>query len=152
MHHPRSGLAATAVLKNRWMPPLLMAAAMLVVQDADELRGLPYAAVHVLFCLALVAMVVNPRGVFSRTLQSRPLAYLGSISYGIYLYHTMVIWLVDRVCSARHVQLTPFQLFVLVAALTICLAALSFKYIETPIMRSRHRRRAAAVAVAAQQA
>jgi peptidoglycan/LPS O-acetylase OafA/YrhL len=109
------------------------------------LRGLPYTAVHVLFCLALVAMVVNPRGIFSRTLQSRPLAYLGSISYGIYLYHTMVIWLIDRVCAPRHIHLGPFALFVLVSALSICVAAASFRYFETPIMRSRHRKRAAAV-------
>jgi len=148
MHDPRSGLAAVAVLKNRWMPPLLMAAAMGVVEFAGELRGLPYLAVHLLFCLALVAMVVNPRGIFSRTLQSRPLAYLGSISYGIYLYHTMIIWLIDRVCTPHHIHLTPFQLFLLVAALSISVAALSFRFIETPIMRSRHRKRAAAVVAA----
>jgi len=153
MHDPRSGRAATALLKNRWMPPLLLALATLVVQYAgDALRGLPYAAVHVLFCMALVAMVVNPRGIFSRTLQSRPLAYLGSISYGVYLYHTMIIWLIDRVCSPRHILLTPFQLFVLVSVLSISVAALSFRYFEAPIMRLRHRKRAAAVAVAAQQA
>jgi len=153
MHDPRSGRAATALLKNRWMPPLLLALATLVVQYAgDALRGLPYAAVHVLFCMALVAMVVNPRGIFSRTLQSRPLAYLGSISYGVYLYHTMIIWLIDRVCSPRHILLTPFQLFVLVSVLSISVAALSFRYFEAPIMRLRHRKRAAAVAVATQQA
>jgi peptidoglycan/LPS O-acetylase OafA/YrhL len=149
MHDPRSGRTLTAVLKNRWMPPLLMALATLVVQYAGELRGLSYAAVHVLFCLALVAMVVNPRGVFSRTLQSRPLAYLGSISYGIYLYHTMIIWLIDRVCTPRHIHLAPFQLFVLVSVLSICVAAVSFRYFETPIMRSRHRRRAVAAVAAA---
>jgi peptidoglycan/LPS O-acetylase OafA/YrhL len=153
MHDPRSGRVVTALLKNRWMPPLLLALATLVVQYAgDALRGLPYAALHVLFCLALVAMVVNPRGVFSRTLQSRPLAWLGSISYGIYLYHTMIIWLVDRLCSPRHIQLASFQLFVLVSVLSISVAALSYRYFETPIMRSRHRKRAAAVTVAARQA
>jgi len=152
MHDPRSGQAVTAVLKNRWMPPLLLASAALVVQYAVELRGLPYAAVHLLFCLALVAMVVNPRGVFSRTLQSRPLAWLGSISYGVYLYHTMIIWLIDRVCSARHIHLSPFQLFVLVSVLSISVAALSFRYFEAPIMRMRQRKRAAAVLPAAHPA
>lgn len=154
MHDPRTGRVVAAVLHNRWMPPLLMALAVLVVQYGVELRGpeqvlvlrgLPYTIVHVLFCLALVAMVVNPRGVFSRTLQSRPLAYLGSISYGIYLYHTMIIWLIDRVCSPRHIHLSPFQMFMLVSVLSISVAAASFRYFETPIMRSRHRRRTAAV-------
>jgi len=161
MHEPRTGRAVAAALGNRWMPPLLLGLAMLVVQYAAEvrgpqevvvLRGLPYTAVHVLFCLALVAMVVNPRGIFSRTLQSRPLAWLGSISYGVYLYHTMIIWLIDRVCSPRHIQLSPFQLFLLVSVLSISVAALSFRYFEAPIMRLRHRKRAAAVLPAARPA
>ena len=140
MHDPRSGLAITSVLKNRWMPPLLMALAMLVCQYSSGLRGITYPVVHVLFCLALVAMVVNPHGIFSRTLQSRALSYLGSISYGIYLYHTLIIWAVERVCESRHVQLTPLQLFLVVAPSAIVVAGLSFRYFETPIMRRRHRK------------
>ncbi len=139
MHDPRTGQAITGVLRNRWMPPLLMSLAMLVCQYSNGLRGITYPTVHVLFCLALVAMVVNPRGIFSRTLQSRVLSYLGSISYGIYLYHTLIIWAIERVCESRHVQLTPLQLFLVVAPSAIVVAGLSFRYFETPIMRRRHR-------------
>ncbi len=143
MHDPRTGLRLTALLKNRWAPPLLMALAMLVCEYSSGLRGITYPMVHVLFCLALLAMVVNPQGIFARTLQSRVLAWLGSISYGIYLYHTMIIWFIERASASRHVQLAPFALFALVAMLAIGVAALSFKYFETPIMRRRHRPAAA---------
>jgi len=139
MHDRRGGLALTGFLKNRWMPPLLMSLAMLVCQYSNGLRGIAYPTVHVLFCLALLAMVINPRGIFSRTLQSRVLSYLGSISYGIYLYHTLIIWVIERVCESRHVRLTPLQLFLVVAPLAIAVAGLSFKYFEKPIMRLRHR-------------
>lgn len=138
MHDPRTGLRLTGLLKNRWAPPLLMALAMLVCEYSGGLRGIAYPMVHVLFCLALLAMVLNPRGIFARTLQSRVLAWLGSISYGIYLYHTMIIWFIERASASRHVQLAPFPLFVLVATLAIGVAALSFRYFETPIMRRRH--------------
>ena len=138
MHHPKTGEALCRVLGNRWMPPLLLSLAMLACQYAHGLRGIAYPTVHVLFCLALLAMVINPRGVFSRTLQSRVLAYLGSISYGIYLYHTFIIWFLQKACDSRHVALTPMQQFLVVAPVTIGVAALSFRFIETPIMLRRH--------------
>jgi len=152
MHHPRSGLALTALLGNRWMPPLFLALAMLVCEYTATLRGLPYACVHLLFGLALLAMVINPRGVFSRTLQSRPLFYLGSISYGIYLYHTMIIWLFERLCESRHLHPAPWLQFAVVATLAIAVAGVSFRYLETPIMRRRHRAAAARDVPAPQRA
>jgi peptidoglycan/LPS O-acetylase OafA/YrhL len=152
MHHRRSGPALAALLGNRWMPPLLLALAMLVCQYTPTLRGLPYACVHLLFCLALLAMVINPRGVFSRTLQSRPLFYLGSISYGIYLYHTMIIWVFDRVCESRRLHPAAWVQFLVVATLAIAVAGISFKYLEAPIMRRRHRTPAAGSVTAPQRA
>jgi len=152
MHHPRSGRVLATLLGNRWMPPLFLALAMLVCESTATLRGLPYACVHLLFCLALLAMVINPRGVFARTLQSRPLFYLGSISYGIYLYHTMIIWLFDRVCDARHVHPAAWLQFVVVATLAIAVAGVSFRYFETPVMRRRHRPPVVAATAAPQRA
>ena len=147
MHEPRTGRAIAAALGNRWMPPLFIALALLICQYTPTLRGVPYACLHLCFCLALLAMVINPRGVFSRVLQSRLLFWLGSISYGIYLYHTMVIWAFERLCDARHWHPAPWLQFVVVAVVAIAIAGLSFKYLETPIMRRRHR--AAALAPAA---
>ena len=144
LHDPRTGEAIVAVLKNRWVPPLLLAAAMLVCERSNGFQGIDRLMVHILFWLALMAMVINPRGILSSTLQSRVLSYLGSISYGIYLYHTFVLWGVTRLCESRHIELRPVELFACVTLLAIAVAAVSFKYFETPIMQWRHRRRAAA--------
>lgn len=148
MHHPRVGPIATSVLKNRWMPPLLMSSALLVCEWAPQLQGLARLLVHCLFCLALMAMVINPRGVFSRMLQSRVMFYLGSISYGIYLYHTVILWALDRACASRGIALGPFASFVVAALLAIGVAGVSFRYFETPVMKLRQHR-AARRAVAA---
>jgi len=138
MHDPRTGRAIAAALGNRWMPPLFMALALLVCELAPTLRGAPYACLHLCFCLALLAMVINPRGVFSRVLQSRPMFWLGSISYGLYLYHTLAIWVFDRVAESRHWHPAPWLEFAVVTAAAIALAGVSFKYFETPLMRRRH--------------
>ena len=140
MHDPRTGAVLAGWLQNRWLPLVLLVLAALACEFAPQLQGSARLAVHVLFCALLLALVVNPRGIFSRTLQSRPLSYLGKISYGIYLYHTFVLWAVGRVCESRRIVLTPFELFLVVAPLSIGLAALSFRFFEAPIMALRHRR------------
>jgi peptidoglycan/LPS O-acetylase OafA/YrhL len=145
MHDPKTGLALTGVLRNRWVPLLLLAAAALFCEFATQLQGITRLMVHLCLSLMLVALVVNPRAIFSRALQSRPMYYLGSISYGIYLYHTFVLWGVGRLCESRGIVLRPFELFLVVTPIAIALAAVSFKYFETPIMNWRHRRNAARV-------
>ncbi len=151
MHHPGVGKFMTGVLRHRWVPALLMAGALLVCEYSTQLQGITRLMVHCLFCLALMSMVVNPRGVFSRVLQSRVMFYLGSISYGIYLYHTFVLWAVERLCESRGIELSPFAVFVVVAVLAIGVAGVSFRYFETPIMNLRHRRAARRAMPAAEQ-
>ncbi len=139
MHDPKIGQALTGALRNRWIPPLLLAAAMLICEYSGQLQGVTRLLVHVLFCLMLMAMVINPHGIFSRTLQSRVMFYLGSISYGIYLYHTFILSVVVRVCELCGIALAPSMLFLVGAPAAIAVAAISFKYFETPVMKLRHR-------------
>lgn len=73
-----------------------------------------------LFVLFLGWVVGLDDGFFYRLLSAKPVAYLGRISYGVYLFHVPV-------GSVIHV----FPLSVLV---TIGMAALSFHFLETPII------------------
>ena len=144
MHDPKTGLPLTRVLQNRWMPLVLLLAAGLACELTTQLEGVLRLWIHVCFAGLLVAMIVNPRGVFSSFLQSRVMSYLGKISYGIYLYHTFILWAVGRACESRHIVLAPYQMFLVITPLAIGLAALSFRYFETPIMNSRRRKHALA--------
>ena len=84
-------------------------------------------------------------GVFGRLWGNRPLVYLGRISYGIYLYHTLGPTIANKV-EAKWPVLAPlikvgtyggFATHVLV---TVLLAALSFHLYELPLRRSLNRR------------
>ena len=73
------------------------------------------------------------RPVLSRVVSSRPLRYAGKLSYGIYLYHLPVYYLLWHYLPGRsHVLYAPI---VLVA--TFALAAASWRAIESPIYRRR---------------
>lgn len=74
-------------------------------------------------------------GIDHRILTSRPLLFLGRISYSLYLYHWSVITL-SRWTIGVHAWTIPFQL-----ALMLLLAWLSYRFVEEPL---RHRRWSAA--------
>lgn len=59
-----------------------------------------------------------------------PFYYLGTISYGIYLWHLPIIE------SLKKIQwLTPVQFMLMTLALTIILSSLSYHFFEKPIMQ-----------------
>lgn len=73
-----------------------------------------------LFVLLVGWVVALEGGLFYRLLSAQPVAYLGRISYGVYLYHVPV---------ARVIHIFPLNVLVTVAA-----AALSYHFIEKPII------------------
>jgi len=85
---------------------------------------------------ALLTTVVITAGVYARTLprllEWAPLRALGSISYGVYLYHWPVfLWL-----DGERTGLAAAPLLAARAAVTLAAAALSYRFLEQPI-RSR---------------
>ena len=67
----------------------------------------------------------------------RPLARLGVVSYGVYLYHLFALSAADRLLpgpASQGVAGLWLQL-VVYGALTWALAKISFRFFETPIQR-----------------
>jgi peptidoglycan/LPS O-acetylase OafA/YrhL len=72
-------------------------------------------------------------------LESRPITYVGAISYGVYVYHPFIPRLADLILrplgfrSLAHPVLPSWTTFVLVVAATIAVASLSWFVFEKPI-------------------
>jgi peptidoglycan/LPS O-acetylase OafA/YrhL len=70
---------------------------------------------------------------------------MGSVSYSFYLLHSMVLVAVFQLChvywfDVTKLSLRPFTLLAGAAlSISVCLAALSYLYIERPLMRKRAR-------------
>lgn len=139
--------AATYVLVNR----------QLGAQGVDQLRnvfsGVLYGQgrevfVYLAIDLAALAALLHAlrRGRGSAWLAWAPLAWVGRVSYGGYLFHALVLWLFAR---ALDISIQPLPLvqrllfFVAAWALTVLLASLSFRLVEQPLARrwrgARHR-------------
>lgn len=82
---------------------------------------------YVLMALVVAGIVIRPRTPF---LGGKVLAYVGRISYGMYLFHVFVISSVEKIPGGS----SPCLNFSLSVSLTVLAAALSYQYFEYPII------------------
>jgi peptidoglycan/LPS O-acetylase OafA/YrhL len=100
--------------------------------------GWPLAA---LACGAIVFAVMGSKGRWSSVLRSAPIIYLGRISYGLYVYHELLLKLGDRIFpqhSSSPSQMIAYWAFGLITTLPV--AAASYRWIEMPFLRLKRKR------------
>jgi peptidoglycan/LPS O-acetylase OafA/YrhL len=97
--------------------------------------------------VAVIAAIAHRRSLTGRLLGASPLLWVGTRSYGLYLYH-WPIYQIIRGVAGRALSLGQFAFAML---LTVVVAEASYRFLETPIRRGdlaerwrRFRRRAAA--------
>lgn len=74
-------------------------------------------------------------GVF---LTARPIAYLGTISYGLYLYHGFMPYVLGRYVTG-FVEMSSPARAVMLTMVTVMTAAVSWRVFESPILRLKDR-------------
>ncbi|HAX19227.1 MAG TPA: hypothetical protein DCY64_02950 [Hydrogenophaga sp.] len=98
----------------------------------------------------LVGLLLRPLPGFL-WLGSRPLVWLGELSYGIYLWHLVVQGTLHRLLPDMFVTaIGSFVALLICLAITLVLAMMSYYWLERPILDrfARHRRASAATALA----
>lgn len=99
--------------------------------------GWPLAAAA---CGGLVLAVLGSCGKLSAPLRSAPLVYLGRISYGLYVYHELALLIIQRWFPEHGAS--PAQMmarFFFGLALTVPMAAVSYRWLELPFLRLKRR-------------
>jgi len=106
-----------------------------VLQMTTENLGVPLVAVWV------VARCAEGRA--WRALAWGPIRYLGTISYGIYLWHMPVIWAIRQLVrddpALRAAAAGSVAMLVCVSVVTVAIATLSWYALERPINRLKRR-------------
>ncbi|HWS95298.1 MAG TPA: acyltransferase, partial [Candidatus Methylomirabilis sp.] len=68
------------------------------------------------------------------------LVYLGRISYGLYVFHVLGLLISDYAVQNQTASLLRYSLRVVVAlAATITMAAVSYRWLETPFLSLKQR-------------
>jgi len=69
------------------------------------------------------------------------LVYLGRISYGLYVFHLLALWIAETLLT-RHVHQYAVRIVATGIAgflLTVAMAAVSYRYLETPFLRLKEK-------------
>ncbi len=139
----RRKLLATAAAAGRWgnvrlgrlldvvgLAALAGLGALFMVADAFEpflyQGGL---ALLALATVALIAAAVHPRAYIGRALDLGPMRWIGTRSYSIYLWH-WPIFVLTR--PELDLPMEPIPALVLRLGLTVVLAEVSYRFVETP--------------------
>jgi peptidoglycan/LPS O-acetylase OafA/YrhL len=89
-------------------------------------------------CLGTMAVLhagLDTRTISARLLGAPPLRWIGLISYSLYLWH----WPLIALYAARHEGMTS-SVRIIILLITLLLAVLSYRYVESPFRRKPYRR------------
>lgn len=82
-------------------------------------------------CCIVVGTYHGYGGPVGFLLASRPARFLSKISYGVYIYHLMVWWLVVQVAPDLYQR--DFRTFLVISVITVLIAIISWHFVERPI-------------------
>ncbi len=135
-------IAATAIVVGLWglsIPPSPWTDA-----DVASWRARSIVLYTVLFIGLIGTVVLNAGHPWLAFLRWRPVVYLGTISYGLYLYHIVVLFAVEAVLRKLGVShpfddSRPIWRSIVEMTMSLMVAGLSWRYIEQPILQLKSR-------------
>ncbi|WP_395792961.1 acyltransferase family protein [Aquimonas sp.] len=141
LRHPPSPALARTLAWSGLIAALALAALASELGNFVVELGLPWvwlfsALIALAFAALMLGASADPRGAVARGLQWWPLAWLGMVSYSLYLWHAPLLYLFNH-WFARPAGLLDC---VLLAALSMAVAGVSYRFIERPFLGARARR------------
>jgi peptidoglycan/LPS O-acetylase OafA/YrhL len=134
---PLLGLATDYLATGQWKDVSLASFGFPITMQYGDKFIWGYTLVNGL--CALVVYGVAQLGWGTRLLEWRPLRYLGKISYGLYVYHLAIIWLMATIFDLNISEPFPPLLAFVTFGLVCIVAALSFHLMEKPLMDLKDR-------------
>ncbi|WP_428408522.1 acyltransferase family protein [Hyphococcus sp.] len=120
--------------------PLVFMGALLVLFNipAADISGAFRLVMHILMSLWIASIVLAPASKTTALLDWRPVAFIGAISYGMYLYHMWCVYAAQILIGKLGLSNLWFE-FPLALAGTIAISAASFYFYEKPFLNLRKR-------------
>ncbi len=99
------------------------------------IKGINQEFYALIFTLILMNLAKNPNSILS--LENPVFDYLGKISYGMYMYHTIAV--VIGVKISMNFQQSNWVSYPIAFTLTIVISSLSYQYFEKPFLKIKDR-------------
>jgi len=123
------------IKKNKYLYLIIILAILVLMSVQFTPYYIQSIVLSVLFIGLILTTVIGDE---SRIFKSRTLSFLGRISYGIYMYHPFIMFLMFPLAN-RYFQsnIIIFNLFlyILIPGISILVSHLSYKYFELPFIK-----------------
>ncbi len=115
------------ILGQTWSAPVFFIALLFVLLS----NALPGFVASILFAALVGACVIREHHPLTPILCLKPISYLGSISYGMYMLHMLCKNLVSKILGVLQIHEPGIAVFLLTLIAATILAGLSFRYYES---------------------
>ncbi len=137
--HAQQSHARIAALAGWSAAPLVFAALLFALCNVPgDIAGAPRLAIQLAMGALVASCVLREEHALARILRWRPFRHVGAISYGIYLYHLLVLVPVDA-ALARLPGAPGLSRFLLCSLAAVGVADLSYRLWERPFLRWKQR-------------
>jgi peptidoglycan/LPS O-acetylase OafA/YrhL len=132
----------TRFFLSKW---ILISSSMLFLAAELDIFSILNPLKQPLFYLSVTCIIIvlcyGVKGWAGGVLSCSPLLYLGKISYGIYLYHNVMQWLLPYFFKLVHIPFPDNEWikFSLLLIVTLIVSTVSYNFIEKPILRLKTR-------------
>jgi peptidoglycan/LPS O-acetylase OafA/YrhL len=133
VHHPRYGTSMIKIASKGWAVPVAIAMTLSVV----IYPWLPLFGLHGLFAILVLVCSARKRHALSSVLNHPAVAFVGRISYGIYLWHIAVIGGLKALFP--FLSHSPGWLFLLALPFSIAVSSVSYEFFEKRWLRFARR-------------
>jgi len=140
LHNPRGYAVLARLLGQRITPVVLLVLLLAAIQLLPaQLAGWPNLVLHLVMTAGLASIVLQEDHILRPLMTLRPIARIGAISYGIYLYHLIGLHIANTLLAAFGVSQTWLS-FCLYLLLTFLIAEVSFRSFESWFLGMRYRK------------
>lgn len=136
-----AGWAAWRLIQSptRWLPPSWLAGLLGIILLVVAFAFARYSAQPPWFCLPLLPLLIyclaaNPGGA-GRLLSTRPLLWLGDISYSVYMLHVPVLLVMGKIGGEGPALGGPLVWMAICVPVSLLLGHLSYRLFERPAQR-----------------
>lgn len=124
---------------------ILLVLVRLIPGAPDSVTQQPYVSPYFALLMAVALICVSHSVYTTKLLDNRLLAWIAKLSFGIYLWHFVVIEIIARKFVASYVYsgMEDAGQWILISSMvliiSIAIAAASWRWLESPILKSAHR-------------
>lgn len=143
LHDPSAFRLIHWLVGWRYAPFLAFAGLLIALQETPViLLGWPNLLVHSLMACCIATVVVREDNILQPVLSWGPVARVGMISYGIYLYHLIGRHFADIVASRLGLppEVHPVVMTLLLFVFSISIAEISYRYFEQHFLKLKKSR------------